>query len=121
MSTTDSATNSTTDELTADTVVNDAAGGCGGACGCGSGGCGGGGTSLESPTMDLRRLPEQLRAGALLGVVATLPVGAGVVVVSPDDIFPMLGQLEAQWPGGFTIRVLEEGPELWTVELARVA
>lgn len=90
-------------------------GGCGG-CNCGSGGCGG---QVASPVMDLRHLPEPFRAGAFLGVVATLPPEGGVTLIAPQDPYPLLGQIEEEWPGDFSIKVLENGPELWSMELVR--
>lgn len=108
----------TNPETAADTTVTDGASGCGN-CGCGAGGCGGN-ADVVAPVMDLRHLPAPFRAGALLGVIATLPAQGGVTLISPDDPYPLLAQIEAEWPGDFTIHVLDDGPELWSMELMRL-
>ena len=44
---------------------------------------------------------------------------AGGIIVAPHDPIPLLGQIEAEWPGGFALEYLDRGPEAWRIAFTR--
>ncbi|HEX6150833.1 DUF2249 domain-containing protein [Nocardioides sp.] len=91
-----------------------AAGGCGGhACTCGETDAG------ELPELDARAVPHAIRHATIFGALDALGPGGGLVLVAPHDPLPLLNQLEARSPGGFSVDYLERGPEAWRLRFRR--
>ncbi len=85
----------------------------------GHGSCGCGEKDSGLPELDARAIPHAIRHATILGALASLGTGAGMVLVAPHDPVPLLGQIEEAWPGGFTREYLERGPEAWRIAFVR--
>ncbi|RXR26351.1 DUF2249 domain-containing protein [Oerskovia turbata] len=116
-------------------------------CGCGNGGCGGGAaTTTEAPAadtpaapapgghscgcgghddagnlpvLDARAVPHAIRHATIFGALDGVAPGAGMVLLAPHDPLPLLAQIDARWPGTFTVDYLERGPETWALAFMR--
>ncbi len=119
--------------------------GAGGGCGCGDGGCGGSGGEVEVeaaqaalpapvghscgcgghddagnlPVLDARAVPHAIRHATIFGALDGVAPGAGMVLLAPHDPLPLLAQIDARWPGTFTVDYLERGPETWALAFTR--
>lgn len=96
------------------------------ACGCGGGGCGGGGgaasaSQLQAGDLDVRTIPHAERHARIFEAVAALQPGEAFVLANDHDPKPLRFQLEAREPGQIDWTYLAEGPELWRVQVGRVA
>ncbi len=85
----------------------------------GHGGCGCGEKDSGLPELDARTIPHAIRHATILGALASLTPGKGMVLVAPHDPIPLLGQIEAEWPGGFALEYLDRGPEAWRIAFTR--
>ena len=93
--------------------VGGAAGGrSGGACGCGS-------VADDLPALDARTIPPAVRHAAILGALAGLRPGDGMVLVAPHDPVPLLATLDERQPGAFDVGYLERGPQAWRLSFLR--
>jgi len=94
--------------------------------GCGCGGCGCGGVDDEATgeahpgDLDVRALPHAARHERIFGMVAQLVRGEAFVLANDHDPKPLRYQLEAQNPGQISWDYLEQGPELWRVQIGRI-
>jgi uncharacterized protein (DUF2249 family) len=94
-----------------------------GGCGCGGCGCGADGeaTGEAHPgDLDVRALPHSARHERIFGMVAQLVRGEAFVLANDHDPKPLRYQLEAQNPGQISWDYLEQGPELWRVQIGRI-
>ncbi len=79
-----------------------------------------GGRHDGSPAaLDVRDLPPRLRRGKILEAFEALPPGTALVLVNDHDPKPLFDQLQAERPGAFGWRSLEEGPETWRVVITK--
>ena len=69
--------------------------------------------------LDVRGMPPRLRHAKILEVFEALPPGQALVLVSDHDPKPLFYQFQAERPGGFGWRYLEEGPDTWRVEITK--
>ncbi|KRD35034.1 hypothetical protein ASE27_16420 [Oerskovia sp. Root918] len=119
----------------------------GGACGCGGGaggcggasegataaamgdapaepaghscGCGGHDDAGNLPVLDARAVPHAIRHATIFGALEGVAPGSGMVLLAPHDPLPLLAQVDARWPGTFTVDYLERGPETWALAFTR--
>lgn len=89
--------------------------------GCGCGGCGCGGGQAADPVLDIHAIPRQIRAGAFLGALASIPPGAAMVLLAPHEPRRLLAQADATFPGLFDVTYPEATPEQFLVRFARRA
>jgi uncharacterized protein (DUF2249 family) len=73
------------------------------------------------PFIDVRAVPPRERHPRIFGMANALPVGAAFTIINDHDPRPLHYQLEAEYPGQFSWRYLESGPDVWRVELGRTA
>ncbi|MHA7135561.1 DUF2249 domain-containing protein [Oerskovia turbata] len=117
-----------------------------GGCGCGDGGCGGAAETAHTdsgaaapapaaaghscgcgghddagalPVLDARAVPHAIRHATIFGALDAVAPGAGMVLLAPHDPLPLLAQVDARWPGTFTVDYLERGPETWALAFTR--
>ena len=97
-------------------------------CGCGGCGCGGGGGAataselqLQAGDLDVRTIPHAERHARIFEAVAALQPGEAFVLANDHDPKPLRFQLEAKEPGQIDWTYLAQGPELWRVQVGRVA
>ena len=77
------------------------------ACSCGH----------EAATIDVRLLAPRVRHPRIFATFDALPAGHAFVIVGDHDPKALFLQLQAERAGAFGWRYLEEGPELWRVEI----
>lgn len=82
------------------------------ACGCSDEGI---------PELDARTIPHAIRHATVFGALESIPAGGSMVLVAPHNPLPLLGQIEARWPGSIEVTYLQEGPEDWRLKLTRSA
>ncbi len=84
-----------------------------------SGGCACGHHDTEVPALDAREIPHAIRHGAILGAVASLPVGGALDLTAPHNPTPLLAQIDETEAGAIEVAYLVSGPEAWTLRLTR--
>jgi uncharacterized protein (DUF2249 family) len=77
-------------------------------------------TSATGPEVDLRPLVPMQRHQKIFQLVAELAVGGSFVLVNDHDPKPLYYQLEAEYPQQFSWSYLEQGPEVWKVNIGRL-
>lgn len=82
-------------------------GGCG--CGCSDG----------APELRLDSIPKVMRSGAVIGGLTSLKPAQQVVLVADHDPGPLFSALNRVAPDSFDLAYLDEGPELWRIEVTR--
>ncbi|HVV92130.1 MAG TPA: DUF2249 domain-containing protein [Hyphomicrobiales bacterium] len=71
--------------------------------------------------VDLRSLVPMQRHQLIFQLVDELVPGGSFVFVNDHDPKPLYYQLEAEHPRQFSWTYLEQGPEVWRVEIGRFA
>ena len=82
--------------------------------------CGCGHHDEELPVLDARAIPHAIRHAAILGSVASLTPGRALALVAPHNPLPLLAQIREAHGDAIEVTYLEEGPDAWTLKLARV-
>jgi uncharacterized protein (DUF2249 family) len=77
------------------------------ACSCGH----------ETATIDVRQLAPRARHPRIVATFDALPAGHAFLVVCDHDPKALFLQLQTDRNGAFGWRYLEEGPDLWRVEI----
>lgn len=75
--------------------------------------------SSKYPELDATLIPHAIRHGAIFGVLDSLQVGDGIILLAPHKPVPLLDQIETRTPGAFKVSFLKEGPERWHVQFVR--
>ena len=73
----------------------------------------------ELPVLDARAIPHAIRHAAILGAVASLSPGKALALVAPHNPLPLLAQIREAHGDAIEVSYLQEGPEAWTLKLAR--
>jgi Uncharacterized conserved protein len=71
--------------------------------------------------VDVRSLVPAQRHAKIFQLVNDLGPGASFVLVNDHDPKPLYYQLEAEYPKQFSWTYLERGPEVWRVEIGKLA
>ncbi|MFF2623131.1 DUF2249 domain-containing protein [Oerskovia jenensis] len=82
-------------------------------------GCGGHDDAGNLPVLDARSVPHAIRHATIFGALDGVAPGVGMVLLAPHDPLPLLAQVDARWPGTFTVDYLERGPETWALAFVR--
>ncbi len=77
--------------------------------------------ATQTNSLDVRRLPPAQRHALIFQTCGKLPVGEAIVLVNDHDPKPLRYQFDAESPGQFGFSYLEAGPEVWRVEIKRLA
>ncbi|TAL82424.1 MAG: DUF2249 domain-containing protein [Rhodanobacter sp.] len=77
--------------------------------------------SSTSPEVDVRPLVPAQRHAKIFQLVDALLPGTAFVLVNDHDPKPLYYQLEAEYPRQFSWNYLESGPEVWRVEIRKLA
>ncbi|MBI4615728.1 MAG: DUF2249 domain-containing protein [Planctomycetes bacterium] len=75
--------------------------------------------STSTQELDVRSIPPVRRHPEIFRTFDTLAAGGAFVLVNDHEPRPLLYQFQVERPGQFEWNVLETGPELWRVEIAR--
>lgn len=73
----------------------------------------------ELPVLDARAIPHAIRHASILGAVASLTPGKALALVAPHNPLPLLAQIREVHGDAIEVSYLQEGPEAWTLKLAR--
>ncbi|OMQ46379.1 DUF2249 domain-containing protein [Ensifer sp. 1H6] len=79
-------------------------------------------TTAETETkhfIDVRTIPPVERHPKIFGMLNALAEGGSFIIVNDHDPRPLHYQLESRYPGEFTWDYLEQGPDVWRVEIGR--
>ena len=71
--------------------------------------------------VDVRSLVPAQRHAKIFQLVNALAHGASFILVNDHDPKPLYYQLEAEYPKQFSWTYLERGPEVWRVEIGKLA
>jgi len=74
----------------------------------------------ETSILDVRTLVPAERHRRIFATYASLAPGAKFELVNDHDPKPLYYQFDAEHHGAFSWRYLEQGPEVWRVEIGRV-
>ncbi len=74
----------------------------------------------STDVIDVRALVPMQRHQKIFELVDALAPGKSFVLVNDHDPKPLYYQLEAEHPRQFSWTYLEEGPDVWRVEIARL-
>lgn len=78
-------------------------------------------TGSNANTVDVRSLVPAQRHQKIFQLVNELTPGASFVLVNDHDPKPLYYQLEAEYPKQFSWTYLERGPDVWRVEIGKLA
>ena len=76
--------------------------------------------TLDKPLIDVRTIPPRERHPRIFGMVGALAPGASLLITSDHDPSPLYRQIATNFPGEFGWDYLEQGPEVWRVEIDRL-
>ncbi|WP_296706065.1 DUF2249 domain-containing protein [Rhodoblastus sp.] len=71
--------------------------------------------------VDVRALPPAQRHAKIFQLVDELESGRSFTLVNDHDPKPLYYQLEAEYPRQFSWTYLERGPDVWQVEIGKLA
>lgn len=71
--------------------------------------------------IDVRNLVPAQRHAKIFELVNALTAGGRFILVNDHDPKPLYYQLEAEYPKQFSWTYLERGPEVWRVEIGKLA
>ncbi len=77
--------------------------------------------SPSAEVVDVRSLVPAQRHARIFQLVNALRPGASFVLVNDHDPKPLYYQLEAEYPGQFSWTYVEQGPQVWRVEIGKLA
>jgi uncharacterized protein (DUF2249 family) len=77
--------------------------------------------SESSNVVDVRSLVPAQRHAKIFELVNALEPGASFILVNDHDPKPLYYQLEAEYPDQFAWTYVEQGPEVWRVEITKHA
>ena len=75
----------------------------------------------SKPLIGVRTIPPNERHPAIFGMIDSLAAGESFLIVSDHAPRPLHYQLETRYPGQFSWDYIEEGPDVWRVEIGRSA
>ena len=74
---------------------------------------------MQPVILDVRAMIPRERHARIFGAFERLTAGEVFVLVNDHDPKPLYYQFSAERAGTFTWRYLEEGPEVWRVEIGK--
>ncbi len=77
--------------------------------------------TTSATTIDVRSLIPAQRHAKIFQLVDELAPGGSFVLVNDHDPKPLYYQLEAEHPKQFSWTYLERGPDVWRVEIGKLA
>ncbi len=78
-------------------------------------------SSNGADIVDVRSLVPAQRHAKIFELVNALEPGASFTLVNDHDPKPLYYQLEAEYPGEFSWTYVEQGPQVWRVEIGKQA
>ena len=84
-----------------------------------SSGCACGHENDNEIVLDVRQIPHAIRHATIFGALGAIAPGFSIDLIADHNPLPLLAQLDQRHPGEFTVSYVEDGPEVWTLRLAR--
>ena len=78
-------------------------------------------SNAHPSTIDVREIAPRERHPLIFSTFERLPAGGAFDLVNDHDPKPLYYQLEAEYPKQFSWAYLERGPEVWRVEIGKLA
>lgn len=78
-------------------------------------------TQPNAEIVDVRSLAPVQRHAKIFDLVDALQPGASFILVNDHDPKPLYYQLEAEHPGQFSWTYVQQGPDVWRVQIGRPA
>jgi uncharacterized protein (DUF2249 family) len=78
-------------------------------------------TSSTADVIDVRSLVPAERHAKIFELVNAMQPGASFILVNDHDPKPLYYQMEAEYPGQFSWAYVEQGPQVWRVEIGKHA
>lgn len=75
----------------------------------------------DADTVDVRSLAPAQRHAKIFELVNELTPGGRFILVNDHDPKPLYYQLEAEYPRQFSWTYVERGPDVWRVEIGKLA
>lgn len=75
-------------------------------------------TTQEPVQLDVRLIPPREKHPTIFATFDALSPGESFVLVNDHDPFPLRFQFEAERTGAFGWKYLEEGPQVWRVQIS---
>jgi uncharacterized protein (DUF2249 family) len=75
----------------------------------------------NADVIDVRSLAPVQRHAQIFERVGALAPGGRIILVNDHDPKPLYYQLEAEHPNQFSWAYLESGPDVWRVEIGKLA
>lgn len=79
------------------------------------------GGPAETPTIDVREIAHADRHPRIFAMFESLELGTSLILVADHDPVHLRQQFAARWTGQFSWEYLEQGPEVWRIEIGRTA
>lgn len=76
-------------------------------------------TTREPAQLDVRVIPPREKHPTIFHTFDALQPGESFVLVNDHDPFPLRYQFEAERAGIFAWEYLEQGPQVWRVEISK--
>lgn len=76
--------------------------------------------ATDQKVLDVRPIPPREKHPTIFSTFDALRAGESFVLVNDHDPVPLRYQFEYQRPGQMSWTYLEQGPELWRVEIKKV-
>src|SRR5690606_6365947 len=76
-------------------------------------------TNKEPMQLDVRLIPPREKHPTIFSTFDALDAGEAFVLINDHDPFPLRYQFQAERPNGFGWKYLEEGPQVWRVEISK--
>lgn len=70
-------------------------------------------------SIDVRVIPPRERHPQIFGALGALKAGESIRITSDHDPRPLLYQLATNYPGAFGWEYLEQGPDVWRLDIGR--
>ena len=78
-------------------------------------------STTTATEIDVRTIPPYERHATIFGQFDDLEVGQALVIVNDHDPVPLRRQFDLRSPGQFQWSYLQAGPQLWRVQIDKVA
>lgn len=74
----------------------------------------------EKQVLDVRPIPPREKHPTIFQLYSSLAPGESFILVNDHDPRPLYYTFAAELPGKFGWNYLEQGPEIWKVEISKV-
>lgn len=76
---------------------------------------------IAATPLEVRHLPPAQRHALIFETLGALKLDHAIELINDHDPKPLRYQFDAETPGQFSFTYLESGPEVWRVEIRRIA